>query len=115
MVGRIPKIVLKNPGRIWMNCARKEVDQRNDSAETSNLNDENGTNAIWNYFRGPNGDGIYPNKAVLTDWPEKAHRFFGGNWWAESSSFAIAQDLAFSIEQQDDNEVVVIFNRHWTG
>ena len=80
----IPKIVLKKSGPNMDELRQeRELDQRNDSAETSNLNEENGTNAIWNYFRGPNGDGIYPNKAVLTDWPEKAHRFFGGNWWAE--------------------------------
>ena len=89
----------------------RELDQRNDSAEESNLNDENGTNANWNSFRGPNGDGIYSNKAVLTNWPEKGppllwRKLVGGG----HSSFAVAQGVAFSIEQQDDNEVVVAFS-----
>ena len=108
----IPKIVLKKSGPNMDELRQeRELDQRNDSTETSNLNDENGTNANWNYFRGPNGDGIYSSKAVLTDWPEKGppllwRKLVGGG----HSSFAIAQDLAFSIEQQDDNEVVVAFS-----
>ena len=54
----------------------------------------------WPAFRGPSGDGIYPEPPILTDWPREGppllwRKLVGGG----HSSLAIANGLAFTIEQ----------------
>ncbi len=59
-------------------------------------------------FLGPNRSGIVPNPGLVTDWnvqpPRLLWRIPVGLGW---SSFSIAQGLAFTLEQQEDQERVV--------
>ena len=61
----------------------------------------------WTGFRGPKGDGHYDETSILTNWPTAGLRALwrqpiGGGY----GSFAIANGLAFTIEQRHDLEVV---------
>jgi outer membrane protein assembly factor BamB len=65
----------------------------------------------WPGFRGPDRDSHYDQKTILTNWPANGLTLLwrqpcGGGY----SSFAIAQGLAFTIEQRRDNEVAVAYN-----
>jgi len=66
--------------------------------------------AYWTGFRGPNRDGHYQEMPILTDWPDTGLRELwrkpcGGGY----ASFAIAERLAFTIEQRREKEVVVAY------
>lgn len=66
--------------------------------------------AYWTGFRGPNRDGIYQEIPILTNWPTTGLRALwrqpcGGGY----ASFAIAEGLAFTIEQRREQEVVVAY------
>jgi outer membrane protein assembly factor BamB len=61
-------------------------------------------------FRGPNRDGHYQEMPILTNWPATGLRELwrqpcGGGY----ASFAIAEGLAFTIEQRREMEVVVAY------
>jgi outer membrane protein assembly factor BamB len=65
----------------------------------------------WPGFRGPNRDSHYDEKPILTDWPAGGLKLLwrqpcGGGY----SSFAIAEGLAFTIEQRRDSEVAVAYD-----
>lgn len=64
----------------------------------------------WPGFRGPNRDSHYDEKPILTHWPASGLKLLwrqpcGGGY----SSFAIAEGLAFTIEQRRDSEVAVAY------
>jgi outer membrane protein assembly factor BamB len=65
----------------------------------------------WPGFRGPKRDGHYDETAILTNWPATGLRLLwrqpiGGGY----ASFAIAEGLAFTIEQRREEEVVAAYN-----
>jgi outer membrane protein assembly factor BamB len=74
---------------------------------TSRLN----TNAYWTAFRGPRGDGVYDETPIVTNWPKAGLRLvwrqpIGGGY----SSFAIAEGLAFTLEQRRDEEAATAYD-----
>lgn len=65
----------------------------------------------WTGFRGPRRDGEYTASPVSTEWPEEGLPLVwkqpcGGGY----GSFAIANGLAYTIEQRLENEVVVAYD-----
>jgi outer membrane protein assembly factor BamB len=66
--------------------------------------------APWPRYRGPEGDGIYEEMAIRTDWPpsgppELWKQPVGGGY----ASFVVAEGLAITIEQRRDQEVVAAY------
>lgn len=66
--------------------------------------------SYWSSFRGPNRDGHYEEMPVLTNWPASGLRQLwrqpcGGGY----ASFAMAEGLAFTIEQRREQEVVAAY------
>ena len=64
----------------------------------------------WTRFRGPRMDGRYRGDEIRLEWPEGEPPLL----WKHSSggghaSFVVADRVAFTIEQQDDREVVVAY------
>lgn len=64
----------------------------------------------WGDYRGPGRNGVYP-KPILTSWPAGGLKPLwkqpvGGGY----ASFAIAEGLAFTIEQRRDDEVVAAYD-----
>lgn len=77
---------------------------------SANLSLAAGT-GYWTGFRGPQRDGHYQEQPILTNWPASGLRELwrqpcGGGY----ASFAIAQGLAFTIEQRRQQEVVVAYH-----
>ena len=69
------------------------------------------TNSYWNGFRGPGRDGHYSERNIRTNWPAEGlsplwRQPSGGGY----ASFAIADDVAFTIEQRRENETVVAYH-----
>jgi outer membrane protein assembly factor BamB len=65
----------------------------------------------WTQFRGPNRDGVYSERAVLSSWPANGPPLLwrqpvGGGY----ASFAVADGRAFTIEQRRTNEVVAAYD-----
>ena len=76
--------------------------------DDANSTIRHGSKASWNAFRGSDGTGIYTEQNILTDWPEEGpplrwKKLIGGG----HASFSVANQLAFTIEQQEENEVVI--------
>ncbi|MDA2937908.1 PQQ-like beta-propeller repeat protein [Acidobacteria bacterium AH-259-A15] len=70
-----------------------------------------GTAAYWTDFRGPNRDGRYDEREILTDWPSHGlpllwRQPVGGGY----ASFVVAQGRAFTIEQRRRQEVVAAYD-----
>ena len=68
------------------------------------------TGAYWTDFRGPNRDGHYTERPILTNWPAGGLRKLwsqpvGGGY----ASFVIADGRAFSIEQRREREAVTAY------
>lgn len=65
----------------------------------------------WTDFRGPNRDGHYRERSILTKWPagglEPAWKQPAGGGYA---SFVIVHGRAFTIEQRGDEEVVAAYD-----
>jgi outer membrane protein assembly factor BamB len=66
---------------------------------------------FWTDFRGPHRDGIYAEKAILTNWPADGlkrlwRQPIGGGY----ASFVVANGAAFTIEQRRDDEVVAAYD-----
>ena len=67
--------------------------------------------AYWTDFRGPNRDGHYTEKPILTNWPTGGLRKLwsqpiGGGY----ASFVVADGRAFTIEQRRDDEAVTAYD-----
>jgi len=67
--------------------------------------------AYWTSFRGPNRDGVYTETPILTNWPASGLRRLwsqpcGGGY----ASFAVADGMAFTIEQRRDHEVLIAYD-----
>ena len=65
----------------------------------------------WVGFRGPRSDGHYEERPILTNWPTAGLRLLwrqpiGGGY----ASFAIAQGLAFTIEQRREEEAATAYD-----
>jgi outer membrane protein assembly factor BamB len=65
----------------------------------------------WTDFRGPNRDGHYAEKPILTNWPAGGLRMLwrqpiGGGY----ASFVIAEGRAFTIEQRREREAVTAYD-----
>jgi len=65
----------------------------------------------WTEFRGPRRDGHYTEKSILTNWPPIGPRLLwrqpcGGGY----ASFAIANGLAYTIEQRRKQEAVAAYD-----
>lgn len=67
--------------------------------------------SYWNGFRGPKRDGVYTEQPISTNWPTDG---FSPLWkqpcGSGYASFAIAEGLAFTIEQRRDQEVVTAYD-----
>jgi outer membrane protein assembly factor BamB len=66
--------------------------------------------AYWTSFRGPLNDGHYQEQPILTNWPSSGLKLLwrqpiGGGY----GSFAIANGVAFTIEQRRENEVIAAY------
>ena len=104
------------PTLVWSK-SNPDVDKLREQRKTDSANASDPSPAVpspdkshWPAFRGPRGDGIYPEQPIQTDWPREGppllwRKLAGGG----HSSFAIANGLAFTIEQQEGNEVVAAF------
>ncbi len=69
--------------------------------------------AWWTGFRGPLRDGHYDEMPIRTNWPANGLPLLwrqpcGGGY----SSFAVAEGLAFTLEQRRDQEVLVAYSVH---
>src|SRR5579883_2618147 len=67
--------------------------------------------ANWHGFRGPHQNGEYDERPILTHWPTNGLQLLwrqacGGGY----SSFALADDRAFTLEQRRDYEVLVAYD-----
>ena len=94
------------------NYARLEAHRRAQRASrTRAVATTNQTEAYWTGFRGPRRDGIYDEAAIRTDWASAPPRLL----WRQPSgggyaSFAVAQGLAFTLEQRRENEVAAAYD-----
>ena len=64
----------------------------------------------WTGFRGPNRDGHYDGRAILTNWPKEGLKLVwrqpvGGGY----GSFSVAEGRAYTIEQRREYEVVTAY------
>jgi outer membrane protein assembly factor BamB len=65
----------------------------------------------WTDFRGPNRDGHYRERPILTAWPTKGLTPIWQHPIGEGyASFVIARGRAFTIEQRGDDEVVAAYD-----
>lgn len=64
----------------------------------------------WTDFRGPNRDGHYVEKPILTNWPTGGlKKLWSQPVGAGYASFVVADGHAFTIEQRRENEVVTAY------
>jgi outer membrane protein assembly factor BamB len=95
-------VLSSNPDRTGTGIGAGEATNRPASAHLSSR--------AWPAFRGPHGDGTYNAEPVLTNWPTAGLKVLwrqpiGGGY----ASFAIAEGLAFTIEQRRDFEVATAY------
>jgi outer membrane protein assembly factor BamB len=65
----------------------------------------------WTGFRGPNRDGVYAEAGISTNWPAAGlRRLWGQPCGGGYASFAIAEGMAFTIEQRREQEAVVAYD-----
>jgi len=67
--------------------------------------------AYWTDFRGPNRDGHYAERPILTHWPVSGPALLwkqpiGGGY----ASFVVAEGLAFTLEQRREREAVTAYD-----
>lgn len=95
---------LPNYAAVESDRARKNSVAKSDSGSAKNP-------AYWTDFRGPNRDGRYDEKPILTNWPANGLRELwrqpvGGGY----ASFVIADGRAYTIEQRREDEVISAYN-----
>ena len=109
--GGIPKMVWRPSAPDIDKLRKQRADDSKVVPAKISKEDANATKISPVGFRGVNGDGVYEDEIILTSWPEQGppvlwRKLIGGG----HSSFAIADNLAFTIEQQENNEVVFAFS-----
>lgn len=100
--GYLPRIVLFPT---LPDYERVEADRARHPKVVSKSVINSGT-AYWTGYRGPNRDGVYRETAISANWPARGlkevwRKPIGGGY----GSFAIAEGLAFTIEQRRELEV----------
>ena len=66
--------------------------------------------AYWTDFRGPNRDGHYAEKPILTNWPSGGlKKLWSQPVGAGYASFVVADGRAFTIEQRREQESVTAY------
>lgn len=108
--GGIPRFVtFQNPEK---QAAQIEADRAKPEAEpvTQPTVVEAAITAEWPDYRGPNRDGV-SNEKIITAWPngkltELWRKPIGGGW----ASFVIAGNLAYTIEQRRQQEVIAAYD-----
>lgn len=111
--GYLPSITL-NRTRPDFQALEKHRNQQVSSftdAPASSASINRDGSAYWTGFRGPNRQGRYDEKPVLTRWPEKGlspvwRQPAGGGY----GSFAVAHGKAFTLEQRRQNEAVTAYD-----
>ncbi len=105
------------PTLVWSK-SNPDVDKLREQRKTGSANASDPSPAApspgkphWPAFRGSRGDSIYTEQPILTNWPREGpprlwRKLVGGG----HSSFAVANNLAFTIEQQEKNEVISAFS-----
>lgn len=102
------------PALTWKRTApdydKLEQNRARQATQTPAKNPPATVSAYWTGFRGPNRDGHYQESPILTNWPSGRLRELwrqpcGGGY----ASFAIAEGLAFTIEQRREREVAVAY------
>lgn len=105
--GYIPALTWRPTAPDYDKLERSRAQQAKPSPTTSIVTSQS---AYWTGFRGPNRNGHYQEMPILTNWPTTGLRQLwrqpcGGGY----ASFAIAEGLAFTIEQRREMEVVVAY------
>jgi outer membrane protein assembly factor BamB len=102
------------PALTWKRTAADYDRLEKSRAQQNRLPPTNSTptnsNAYWTGFRGPERDGRYDEQPIQTNWSSTGPRLLwrqpcGGGY----ASFAIAEGLAFTIEQRREKEVVIAY------
>jgi outer membrane protein assembly factor BamB len=88
-----------------------ERDRARHASATTGLSLPEGPAPYWTGFRGPQRDGHYTEQPIRTQWPREGlpliwRQPVGGGY----ASFAIAEGLAFTIEQRRDSEAVTAYH-----
>jgi outer membrane protein assembly factor BamB len=106
--GLIPRLTFRKTLPNYAALEANRAAQRNASVAT---NRASSASTYWNGFRGPLRNGVYAEQAIRTNWPAEGLRPLwkqpvGGGY----ASFAIAEGLAFTIEQRRENEAIVAYD-----
>ena len=108
----IPKLVWSKSDSISIKNIQTERNLK--TSQTNPFEKQNVTindNPYWTQFRGPNSEGKYTEKKILIDWPKGGPKLVWRKLIGSGhSSFSIAEGYLYTIEQQEDKEVVVAFS-----
>ena len=108
----IPKLVWSKSDSISIKNIQTERNLK--TIQTNPFEKQNVTindNPYWTQFRGPNSEGKYTEKKILIDWPKGGPKLVWRKLIGSGhSSFSIAEGYLYTIEQQEDKEVVVAFS-----
>ena len=109
--GMIPRLTFSKTLPDYAALEANRARQRASSSAVMSTNSLLARSAYWNGFRGPRRDGIYDEQPIRSDWPSEGLRPLwrqpiGGGY----GSFAIANGLAFTIEQRRQYEAVVAYD-----
>ncbi|MGA2542678.1 MAG: PQQ-binding-like beta-propeller repeat protein [Verrucomicrobiota bacterium] len=108
--GYMPVLTLSKTLPDYKTLEENRAKQAKLAATNSSPKMAQGETNYWTSFRGPNRDGHYDEKPILTRWPKEGLRQLwrqpiGGGY----SSFIVADGRAYIIEQRRDREVVVAY------
>ncbi|MDB6056935.1 MAG: WD40-like repeat-like protein [Verrucomicrobiales bacterium] len=106
--GYIPAITFSKTVPDYARLERSRAEQPK-SPSTTNTNTS--AKPYWTGFRGPNCDGVYAQAPIATNWPKEGlpkiwRQPIGGGY----SSFSIAENRVYTIEQRRDDEVVTAYD-----
>jgi outer membrane protein assembly factor BamB len=108
--GYLPALTLSKTAPDYKMLEANRAKQTSLAAANSSPGIAQGGTNYWTGFRGPNRDGHYDEKPILTRWPKEGLRQMwrqpiGGGY----SSFIVADGRAYIIEQRRDREVVAAY------
>ncbi len=106
--GMIPRLTFSNTVPDYAALEASRARQRASGSPVVGTNSIASRSLYWNGFRGPRRDGIYDEQPIRSKWPSEGLRPawrqpIGGGY----ASFAIADGLAFTIEQRRQQEAIV--------